>query len=88
MTNFKSPDIYGQRHPRETPGLIKSKLREFDEQIGKIPESDKESLSTAETKCPDLLTDDFKLMFLRCEVFHVDVSNLGGIVKSLWDVFV
>jgi hypothetical protein len=67
-------DIYGQIHPNETPSLVEEKLEEFDNAVAKIPQDEKANLWEAERKCPHLLTDDFKLMFLRCEVFNVDVS--------------
>ena len=70
----QQPDIYGQVHPIETPALIKSKLAEMEEEIEKLPEERKVSLNLAKEKCPQLLTDSFKLQFLRCEVFRAKVS--------------
>ena len=69
------PDIYGQCHPIETPTLIETKLKEFEEELLKLPEEKTISLKMANEKCPPgYIDNDFKLMFLRCEVFNVDVS--------------
>ena len=70
------PDVYGQRHPIETSSLIETKLKEFeDELFNKLPEEKTVSIKMANEKCPpNYIDDDFKLMFLRCEVFNVDVS--------------
>lgn len=71
-----TPDQYGQVHPEETPEMIKTKLAAFNDEVDKLPEEAKKDLLTAQQKCPQLLTDDFKLMFLRCEVFNADVSSV------------
>jgi hypothetical protein len=68
-------DIYGQRHPIETPELSAAKLKQLENAIEKLPTEDKQGWTQAKNKCPDLVDDDFKLMFLRCEVFHADVSE-------------
>ena len=78
----KEADIYGQIHPNETQALIAETLEEFDDAVAKIPDEEKGNLWEAERRCPQLLTDDFKLMFLRCEVFNVDVSD-PSIISSL-----
>lgn len=70
-----TPDIYGQVHPKETPQLIEASLVEFDTLVkGRVAANDKDDASLIEAieKCPDQLTQDFKLGFLRCEVFAVD----------------
>jgi len=68
-------DIYGQRHPVESPALIDCKLEEFDEAVRGLMccSSAATVLRTASERCPELLTDSFKLMFLRCECFDVTV---------------
>ena len=74
--DFTETDLYGQRHPIENDQLITSKLKEFEDEVDKIPEAEKGSLLQAQSKCPSLLVDDFKLMFLRCEIFNADVSKI------------
>ena len=72
-------DPYGQKHPDETPELIKSKLEELEKEIDKLPKAKKKSWLTAKQKCPDLTDDEkFRLMFLRCEVFNADVSSFDA----------
>lgn len=75
-----SPDVYGQLHPKETPELIAQKLIEMESEIEKLAADTTNAkqnclqLKQAQERCPELLTDGFKLMFLRCEVFHANVS--------------
>lgn len=66
-------DIYGQSHPEETRELIEEKLVAFNTALEKIPKAEKENVCEAEVKCPELLDNDFKLIFLRCEVFDAEV---------------
>jgi hypothetical protein len=68
--SFSEPDQYGQVHPEENPELLAEKLAAFDAAVADTPPTAKESLIQAQTQCPGLLTDDFKLQFLRCEVFN------------------
>lgn len=69
-----SGDVYGQVHPEESERFCTEKLMEFDAQLEALPKSDKGNVCEAEARCPELLTPSFKLMFLRCDVFQVDVS--------------
>lgn len=75
-TEGQVPDVYGQVHPIETTELIQSKHKEFEAELNKLPKDKIVNLIKAKEKCPHLLTDDFKLMFLRCEVFNADVRVL------------
>lgn len=83
------PDIYGQQHPIETETLVASKLHEFNQRIQHAITTFHSSATTmnqqhqtlnepkfmiAERVCPDVTTASFKLMFLRCECYHVENS--------------
>lgn len=71
-TQFGEPDVYGQRHPIESPKLIEMRLRELDEDLESL--SKKDSWTTAQEKCPpELIDHDFKLQFLRARKFQVKV---------------
>ena len=73
--SFTDPDIYGQAHPLENEELIGSKLKAFEVAVAEIPNADKKNLVLAQSKCPELLTEGFKLQFLRCEVFNEKVGE-------------
>jgi hypothetical protein len=71
----------GQIHPNETPELIAQKMIEMESEIEKLtiaanPNTKQNclQLKEAQERCPEILSDDFKLMFLRCEVFNANVS--------------
>lgn len=81
-TEGQKPDMYGQLHPVETDEMIAEKLIEFEEEIKKLPEDSKQSLLQAEEKCPELVTEKFKLIFLRSEVFNADVSIFSFLVVT------
>jgi hypothetical protein len=72
-TKGQVPDIYGQLHSQETPELIQQKVLQMASEIDKM---EKQNWQQAQERCPNLLTDEFKLMFLRCEVFNSNVSVL------------
>jgi hypothetical protein len=83
-------DFYGQSHPNETPELIKTKLKELNDELDKDSIDSKAAFEQAKLKCPDQLTPEFKLVFLRCEVFNVDVSDLllrNKLTNSIWNKF-
>jgi CRAL/TRIO domain len=61
-------------HPNETKELIAVKLKEFDEELACIPADKKNAVVQAQEQCPELLTDKFKLLFLRAMVFIVDLA--------------
>lgn len=71
-------DVYGQVHPVETPALLEAKLAELEVELGNIPVEEKMEWLEAQAKCgqdyPALVGDDFKLQFLRCEVFNADLA--------------
>jgi hypothetical protein len=74
---YEVPDQYGQIHPIETDAMIQNRLRDFDDVLNHtVPVMKKKNFNEARFKCPELLTDSFKLMFLRCECFKVDVRVL------------
>jgi hypothetical protein len=78
-----APDLYGQKHPIESVILIATKLQEFENEIlhavsmhdgsktkkGGVVEP---AFLVAERTCPNITTPSFKLMFLRCECYHVE----------------
>ena len=79
-------DVYGQVHPVETPELIHYKLNEFEaavEEFRKKNDKSHKSLLQAMEKCPQLLTRDFKLMFLRSEVFNTNLAV--GRYSQYWE---
>jgi len=57
--------------PNEDDGLLQTKLREFDATLNKLPTST--NVSKAMSDCPDY-SDAMKLVFLRCEVFNVELA--------------
>lgn len=79
VVQLTEADLYGQRHPIESKTLIAFKLHQFEEQVKQLCPSKKEHLLAAETRCSDLVTARFKLMFLRCECFHAEVRGLGSL---------
>jgi hypothetical protein len=74
-TKDQVEDLYGQLHPVETQDLIDRKLVEFDAVLEMLPDEKKVCLKQAESKCSHILTEEFILSFLRCEVFNADVSS-------------
>ncbi len=69
------PDVYGQVHPLETKELLATKLQELEDELHQLPMEEKSEWMEALAKCPELVAEDFKLKFLRCEVFNSDVSE-------------
>ena len=74
VTAGLTPDQYGQVHPVETPAMIADKLVALQGALDPLPDAAKVALRQAQTACPAQLTDEFKLMFLRAEVFDATVS--------------
>lgn len=57
--------------PEETSTIVNEKLTQFNEVLDNIDTKKKIECMMAQEKSPDLCGDDFKLAFLRCEVFQV-----------------
>jgi len=72
--NFTKPDYYGQVHPVENADMIQQGLSNLEKELSQIPEEKKKTFLEALEKCPDIVNESHKLMFLRCEVFNADVS--------------
>lgn len=71
------PDQYGQEHPIETPELISSSLSLLVVELANIRRSDRQYLVEAEEKYPELAkSDEHRILFLRCEMFNVDLAAL------------
>jgi hypothetical protein len=75
-------DIYGQRHPLESPALIESKLDAFEYELEHFPPCKVENVVAAEELCPELVSSAFKLMFLRCECFDSKVCSTGWYIDA------
>ena len=71
---FTEEDIYGQKHPIESTVPIPEKLAALRKEMDQLSDQLTNGWKQAKVKCPELMDDDFLLMFLRCEVFHVGVS--------------
>ena len=70
-------NIYKQSPtPEETDSLINESLTRFNIILDTIDVDEKYGYLMAKEKCPDLCSDTFKLIFLRCEVFNVEKSVL------------
>lgn len=81
------PDVYHQEHPVESKELIRTKLVELNHEMEKLPLEEKKTYCLALERSPILVSDNDKLAFLRCEVFHADVSNPFGtemVARSLY----
>ncbi|KAL7554520.1 hypothetical protein ACHAWF_017977, partial [Thalassiosira exigua] len=66
-------NIYKQTSaPNETPAFVNEKLTEFGSALDAIDVEKRAGYLMAERKCPHICSDAFKLIFLRCEVFHVE----------------
>jgi len=79
----KEEDIYGQVIPNETSDLISTSLEKLDEELQRIPNVEKVAWNMAIERCPELINNDFKLKFLRCEIF--DVSLAAKRIVKYWE---
>lgn len=67
--------IYGQKsQPNETPDFLAASQSSLAEEIDKLPHDKKAGWIRAVKRCPDLVGDDHRLMFLRCEVFDAKLA--------------
>jgi CRAL/TRIO domain len=69
--SYHKPDVYGQVHPIETEELLNKSLEEFEKQLRLIPSDISGAALMAEEMCPEIVSRDFKICFLRAEVFRV-----------------
>ncbi len=68
-------DLYGQTIPVETPTLLSTKLNDLQNELDAIPTDQKTDWLNAIQKCPDIVcTDEFRLMFLRCEILDAKLA--------------
>ena len=78
------PYSYGQKHPVETEESVSDALKRLKEEIDGISDETKANWLKAQERCaPKLVDDRHLLLFLRCEVFHVDLAA-GRLIKY-WD---
>eukprot|EP00984_Skeletonema_dohrnii_P023423 scaffold12513_cov103-Skeletonema_dohrnii-CCMP3373.AAC.10 len=76
--------IYGQRpQPEETPEFLSAKFAELEDELSKIPAEKKVGWISATEKCPTLVAESHRLMFLRCEVFNV--KEAAARICKYWD---
>ena len=83
-------NIYSQTQtPNESPKFVTERLADFDRILAKVPSKKKTEYLTALEKCPNECSDDFKLVFLRCEVFNVEpaVNRWCNYWKARVEVF-
>mmetsp|Transcript_3423 Transcript_3423/g.6585 ORF Transcript_3423/g.6585 Transcript_3423/m.6585 type:complete len:331 (+) Transcript_3423:247-1239(+) len=70
--------IYGQTpQPEETPEFLSKSHAALLTELDKLPSDEKKAGWTkAFEKCPNLVGEDHRLMFLRCEVFNEELAAL------------
>lgn len=70
-------NLYGQRpQPDETPEFLSKMHSSLLEEIDKLPKEKKAGWFSAQAKChPSLVGEEHRLMFLRCELFNVEVRE-------------
>jgi len=73
-TEVKEEDIYGQVILKETSELISTNLEKLDEELERIPNAEKVAWALANERCPQFITKEFKLKFLRCEIFDATLA--------------
>ena len=76
--------IYMQRPtPEETPTFVEEKITDFNKRLNNVDTKKKTAYVMAQEKSPHLCGDDFKLAFLRSEVF--DVKQAVNRWIKYWD---
>ena len=70
------------QYPTETKQLFADKLREFHNEVASIPRKD--ALALAQERCPELLEDNFKLLFLRTEI--LDAKRAAHRYVHYWEL--
>mmetsp|Transcript_11895 Transcript_11895/g.22206 ORF Transcript_11895/g.22206 Transcript_11895/m.22206 type:complete len:333 (-) Transcript_11895:217-1215(-) len=76
--------IYGQQPPKEeTPEFLSSSFAELDRELDNLPEEKKAGWLKAKEKCPELVGEGHRLMFLRCEVFRADDAAIR--ITKYWN---
>jgi hypothetical protein len=63
-----------QTHPDETEAFLAARLVEFDKEVALLTEQETKFLRQAQANCSELLDQNFKLMFLRTDVFNVQLA--------------
>jgi hypothetical protein len=83
-TLLAGPCSYGQKHPVETEQKVSDALRGLKEEIDGMSRETKANWLKAKERCsPKLVDDRHLLLFLRCEVFHIDLA--AGRLVRYWD---
>ena len=73
--------IYGQESPiEETPEVLATSHAALENELDKLPDEKKAGWLHAKEMCPELVNEEHRLMFLRCELFHAEVSLSVGFV--------
>lgn len=68
--------IYGQKlQPEETPEFLSKSHEALLEELDKLPDEAKAGWLRAKERCQDLVGEEHRLMFLRCEVFNTEVGD-------------
>ena len=69
--------IYGQRsQPEETPDFLSKSHTKLLSELNKLNSDIKAGWIKANEKCPQLVNEEHRLMFLRCELFNEELAAL------------
>lgn len=84
MTSGLFKEIYGQKPAMpETTEIVKEGIVGMKAELEEIADSKKSAFKKASSKCPELLTDEFMLMFLRCDLF--DTKSAAKRFINYWE---